>query len=343
MTKLMTRFIARLITILIKRLILCLVINFILSLNLKLQANCKGRFLNPITDVCWSCIFPITIGGVRVSTNNEDSDNQKSLVCSCSKPIARIGIPVSFWEPARLVDVTRTPYCMVNMAGTQLMEKGVQGRGSVGSSNGSRMRHSFYQVHWYIYPIIYWLELLVDFVCLEKASFDVGYLTELDPFWNDDETAFILNPEAIVFANPIAQSACSADCISTSMGFSQDSLFWCAGCQGCNYPFTGTISYHVGGVQASLLMVQRMLAKLHRQGLAWGYIGKQGLCGKYPMPVIKKSQYKTQMIYPVPSSQNKSCYPLGRLESLWASGKEFAGGGEDFGYLIWRKRNCCLL
>eukprot|EP01037_Dinobryon_pediforme_P013635 gene13635-13750_t len=89
----------------------------------------------------------------------------------------------------------------------------MQGRGSVadkGHSGG--LKRSFYQVHWYVYPVIYWLELLTDFACLERASFDVAYLTELDPLWNDEETGFILNPEAVLFGNPIAQGACAADC-----------------------------------------------------------------------------------------------------------------------------------
>ncbi len=219
-----------------------------------------------------------------------------------------------------------------------------QGGGRVATAGGSSIRgikHSFYQVHWYVYPVIYWLELLVDFICLETGSLDVGYLTELDPFWNDDETSFIINPEAILFGNPIAQAACAADCIAASSGFPLDPLFWCDGCQGSLYPFTGSIPAHVGGVQASLLATARMMAKLHREGLLWGYMGEAGLCGKYPMPVIKKSQYKTQMVYPIPFTSG--CQPLGRSEMLWGSGKEFPYKGEDFGYLIWRKRNCCLL
>jgi conjugal transfer pilus assembly protein TraU len=119
-------------------------------------------------------------------------------------------------------------------------------------------------------------------------------------------------------------------------------LFWCGGCQGSLYPFSGTIPAHVGGVQASLLATQRMMAKLHRELLLNGYMGKEGQCQKYPMPIIKKTQYKTQMVYPIPSTQRGGCHPLGRSESLWASGKEFPYQGEDFGYLIWRKRNCCL-
>ena len=307
--------------------------------------NCVGRFVNPITDICWSCLFPITIGGIRVSSAGEDTENPRDLICKCpmkTPPWVRIGLPVSFWEPVRLVDVTRTPYCLVSLGGISLMDRGIQGRGGVGNNSGNRMRHSFYHVHWYIYPLIYWLELLADFVCLETAAFDVAYMTELDPLWNDDETAFILNPEAVLFGNPIAQAACAADCLTASVGFPLDFLFWCGGCQGSLYPYTGTISAHVGGVQGSLLAAQRMIAKLHREGLLWGYIGVDGLCDKYPMPIIRKTQYKTQMVYPIPST-TKGCHPLGRSEALWGIGKEYPYQGEDFGYLIWRKRNCCVL
>ncbi len=315
---------------------------------MNVHAECQGKFVNPITDICWSCLFPITIGGIKVTGGREDTPNPHTLICACPRPPLPFpvpGIPISFWEPVRLVDVSRTPYCLVNMGGIKIANPSGEskGAGSVahGSGNNRSLKHSFYQVHWYVYPVIYWLELLVDFICIEKNGFDIAYLTELDPFWNDDETSFIINPEAILFANPIAQAACAADCVASSTGFPFDALFWCGGCQGSLYPFSGSISAHVGGVQASLLATQRMIAKLHREFLLWGYMGQEAFCSKYPMPIIRKTQYKTQMVYPIPST--KGCQPLGRSEVLWGSGKEFPYKGEDFGYLIWRKRNCCLL
>ncbi len=41
----------------------------------------------------------------------------------CSKgtpPIPIPGVSIGFWEPVRLVDITRTPYCMVNLGGVSL-------------------------------------------------------------------------------------------------------------------------------------------------------------------------------------------------------------------------------
>ena len=31
------------------------------------QGSCQGKFLNPITDICWSCIFPISLGGKAIN------------------------------------------------------------------------------------------------------------------------------------------------------------------------------------------------------------------------------------------------------------------------------------
>ncbi|KJV74371.1 traU family protein [Orientia tsutsugamushi str. TA763] len=84
-------------------------------------AGCVGRFVNPITDVCWKCLFPITIAGFKVvSSSMPDTNASGRLICLCPKPWIPIpvpGIPVGFWEPVRLVDVTKSPMCMVSLGG----------------------------------------------------------------------------------------------------------------------------------------------------------------------------------------------------------------------------------
>jgi len=307
-------------------------------------ATCHGRFANPITDICWSCLFPLTIGGIGiVSDGQPDIGNPSSPVCYCNNP-PRLGISIGFWEPVRMVDVTRTPFCMVGLGGLSL-DPGIGAPRGAQVGHDSQTRNSFYQVHWYANPILAWLEVLLDFPCLEQGSLDLAYLTEVDPLWSDDELSAILNPEAVLFANPVAKAACAADCVAASAGFPVASLFWCAGCQGSIYPMTGHVTTHIGGVQASVLLTQRMTAKMHRQLTTFATAGSRGLCGAYPLPIFDKTHYKLQMTYPVPATAKvggQCCQPYGRTTMIWGSGKSFPVSGEDFSYQIFRKRNCCV-
>lgn len=292
----------------------------------------------------------MTLGSVKIKYGGrKDIENPDQVICFCPEERDGIlktipGVPLGFWEPARLVDVTREPYCMVNM-GFQMPVGSTSRRGTVSTkSSHNSSKRSFYHVHWYIYPVIYWLELLTDFLCLEGAAIDVAYLTELDPLWGNDELSFILNPESVLFGNPIAQTSCIADCASATTDFPRNELFWCAGCLGSLYPFTGSIPTHNGGVQASQLTAARLMAKLHRQLLMWETSGEDAMCKKRIAPKIKKNQYKFQMTYPVPDTKGSmSCNPIGFSTFLTEMQKEFPYKGEDFGYLIWRKKNCCLL
>lgn len=307
--------------------------------------TCHGAILNPITDICWSCAFPMTIGKVKLMTFDQEDNNSNpdSPVCACSSP-PKAGLATGFWEPVRHVDVTRTPYCFVTLGGVTI-DVGISApRGGVGVS-GDTSKNSFYQVHWYTNPLFYYLEVLLDDVCLEQGQFDIAYITEVDPTWNDDELTMILNPDVFLFGNLVAQAACAADCVAATLGFPLSSLYWCAGCQGSIYPLNGHVQAHDGGVQASTLLVQRMAAKMHRELLVWGGAGSLGLCGYFPQIVMDKSNYKMSMTYPVPQTRDtlfgRCCQPFGRSTAVWGAGKTYPVMGEDFAYLIFRKRNCC--
>ena len=204
------------------------------------------------------------------------------------------------------------------------------GAGAPGAAGGDGAKGSVWHAHYYMYPLLSWIGVLLDLGCLEAGGLDIAWASELDPAWLDDELTFLLNPEAALFANLPAQAACAADCAAASAGLPLDPMFWCAGCQGGMYPLTGNVAAHVGGVQASLLASQRLLYRLHRAGLAWGTFGSGALCGRYPMPVMKKSQYRWQMTQPVPAVDPfTGCNPTGRSSVLWETLREAAGRGRE--------------
>ena len=120
------------------------------------------------------------------------------------------------------------------------------------------------------------------------------------------------------------------------------SLFWCAGCQGSIYPMGGHVATHIGGVQASTLLVQRMTNKLHRELLMWAGSGDAGLCGFYPQVLMDKQNYKLQMVHPIPNTTKlagRRCQPFGRTTAVWGAGKEYPVRGEDCVYQIFRQRS----
>ena len=306
---------------------------------------CHGSFINPITDVCWSCLFPITIGAIPVVQSTiSDTDNPSIPLCACGTPFPRIGISTGFWEPMAMVDVTRHPFCMVNLGGFQLNIGAEYGTGRVETAS-SDDNSSMYYVHWYQFPLLYWLNSIIDGLCLDTGDLDIAYLTELDPTWNDDELGFIIDPEALLFGNLLAQSACAADSLAASLSKSIDDLFWCAGAQGSMYPLNGHIQEHVGGVQASTLLTERMAYKMHRERVIVDSVAQNSpaLCYPDPSPIIPKSRYRYQMLNPVPTTGQGGCHPFGATTATWGAGHEIPFKGEDFGYLVFRKRNCCAL
>jgi conjugal transfer pilus assembly protein TraU len=257
-----------------------------------------------------------------------------------------VGISVGFWEPARLADVTMKPWCFPNLGGVRIAPGFDIGQGYMAGPSmvgGRSQSTAKWHVHWYVYPLLYWMELLTDFVCFEQASFDIAYMTEVDPLWQDDALSGLINPEAIVFANPIAQAACAADCVTATAAMPIDTLFWCAGCQGAMYPMNGNIPSSIGHVQSSRLALSRFAYKMHRQALAWGTMGSKGLCSKYVMPIMRKQQYRFQMVNPIPTVSGRyACSSIGASSMPPGAGRAYPAGGEDMGYLVWRKRNCCV-
>jgi len=313
-----------------------------------LPSTCNGNFVNPISDICWDCLFPLSVGSIPVvPSRHPDTRNPSFPICLCpisAPPFVRPGIAIGFWEPARLVDVSKDPWCFVNIGGLNISPGFDIGHKTTTYEDGSAHEGQYF-VHWYIYPLLYWLELLADFACVENASFDIAYVSELDPLWQDDELSMLINPEAAVFANPIAQAACAADCAAvTTTGQNVPGLFWCGGCHGSIYPFNGNLGTDTTRIQGAALAAERMTYKLHRQLIAWRTSGPEAICQKQIAPIWPREQYRYQLVNPIPHvSGPGTCPRAGTATIVYESGRTIPAVGEDVGFLVWRKRNCCAL
>ncbi|EAQ0499776.1 conjugal transfer protein TraU [Salmonella enterica subsp. enterica serovar Bonariensis] len=308
------------------------------------DAACEGRFVNPITDICWRCMFPLSLGSTKVTGGDlPDTSNPGSPVQFCPMPppvFQRVGLAIGYWEPMAMTDVARSPGCMVNLGGFTV-NLGKMGMGTA-KKDDKQVNGAFYHVHWYKYPLTYWLNIITSLGCLQGGDLDIGYLSEIDPTWEDSALTSILNPEAVIFANPIAQGACAADAIASAVNKPLDPLFWCAGSQGSMYPFNGWVSNESSPLQSSVLVSERMAFKLHRQGQILESVGAdRAVCFEYPSPIIPKERWRYQMVNMYPDVAQ--CHPFGRTVMRWETGRNPPNTKKNYGYLLWRKRNCVFL
>ena len=135
-----------------------LLVMLVLGVGQAHAVSCKGKFANPITDLCWSCMFPLKIAGATLaSLDQEDTANPGGMpACFCGNP-PKFGFKVSFWEPVRRVDVVRKPFCMVSLGGIDI-DPGFDAPVASRYRRDGQDQSSFYQVHWYVDPIIYYLQ-----------------------------------------------------------------------------------------------------------------------------------------------------------------------------------------
>lgn len=307
--------------------------------------SCSGRVINPITDVCWDCLFPIQVMGVRLSSSGvNDPITDAEAICTCgSGAQLRLGVNLSFFEPIRTAEIVREPWCFPSLGGISITGPRAPAHGRSSSRNEIGGRNSaFYQVHWYHTPWLFVLETILDTSCLEQSAWDLAYMTELDPFWDDAWASFVLAPEAALFASLPAVAACATDCAAAAAGTPRPELFWCAGCQGSLYPLAGWAAAATSHAQAWHLLSQRMTVKLAREGILWATYGKRGQCGPYFEPIPRKDVWRSQLIYPTVNAKGPDCcQPFGAPIQPWIAGRTFPGKGENGALLLWRKRDCC--
>jgi conjugal transfer pilus assembly protein TraU len=197
------------------------------------------------------------------------------------------------------------------------------------------VRYSKTQAHHFIFPVWAILELLADFICIEHSGFDVGYLSEVDPLWQSDILAVITQPESLLFANPIAQLACVADSISTNAGYSMSPLYWCVGSGGSAYPMTGNVN-NQDFLQANETASARLQYKLARELLVCDTAVH--LCTCVPTPIWIKHNYRTHIAKPV---RDAWCHPFGRSDLVWGALKNPPMAGDNFVWMMFRRRACC--
>ena len=359
------------------------------------SANVFGAAL--VTGVCWSCMLPVSWGNTTLGSGDntkKPSGANTDKTCKCigdetnNGALVKAGLSVGAWFPTRIIEQVKRPYCFPSLFGKQLDDASLaesswnlghyQAESGSGLDSEQTMKTS---VHLYSYPLLQMLQIMDIPTCVPDyyTTFDLLYLSEAFPNFNSSQLAFLVNPEALLFANPLALSAQALDCSAvTGTDRGLDQAFWVAGCWGGMYPLVGS-SVGMGSKQKhSSLVTTKFLYMLARLSFVKRTVGKDALCEQKYMPMMKKSQFRFQQIWPMseskgstqeigdtpettdtpPSSdpndgessvqeidlsalQDGCCHALGQSTFTWGEWRNTPGNG-NYVYILWQYVDCCV-
>ena len=316
---------------------------------------CRGKQYAPTTDTDWNDAYPITIAGTQETGSAANQDPALMLamppICVCPGPFGfpEEGIGITYWQPMYVAEAQNDPGCLSSMGGEQvlspayqIMQSELTGLGAADGPNSAGGTNRM-QIHWYKYPVFAMMGIMASVECNNNTGFDLAYMTELDPLWQDDTWSAIFTPEAVLFSNMAAQSACSVDSVASTLGFTLDSLFWCQGTWGSAYPFSGNSSQANSDNpwSSNNELVGRFIARSARMGLQQMTIGPGAICSSSFSPIWIKSQYRFDTIGPIPR--------FGRAVVVGSAGLDQeppVANTATQSYtttLIWQGMQCCMM
>lgn len=304
-------------------------------------APCPSGFINPLTKISWQCIFPITIAGTSIGGTGQPNrgarENHGSPICICPSPTIGVptpGLKVSMWNPSHWVDTNANKGCM-SALGFDLMPSGPLGEGALDQqANGTE--YQFQQTHYYIAPAFAMLDLFTDIPCISNEGFDVAYMSEIDPTYNNPFLAILLYPETVLFNNPAAILSCIADAArATGSRTPIDLLFYCQGSWGGTYPLTGDVNPS-DDLQGNAHLAGKAVFRMGRLGLLRR--SDPSGCFESPAPIWQKSGFKLQQMIPVKQS---GCVNVGQSGLLWTGGRS-RPTKDNHTFAIFEKMTCCV-
>ena len=348
-----------------------------------------------ISKICWGAMFPLKIGGVNTFPSKDniplpEGVNDRPL-CACGGDLKkgilpRAGVTLGLWQPARVIEIVRKPYCMPLFGGLQLpIDQTAGGERQQGFTyTAPDQIHTpfmgqFIFMNWnfYAFPVLQALKLFDAPGCNPGgyAAFDMPLMfSGFFPNWYDPELAYFLIPDVSLLTIPAMMVAQPIECGYAAVNRAPIDKFWMsAGCWGNLPPYTGSVT-PASSVRASSLLSARVLSLLSRlpTSLVERTVGKDAVCVPQYMPILKKSQFKISMLFPVPEAKgydttlpsgpsapfgqqvqeqdftvlgnaNRSCaHSIGYPTALWGDWRKRPTTGEDYVYLLWQWTDCCL-
>ncbi|BBO87979.1 TraU family protein [Desulfosarcina ovata] len=294
-------------------------------------------------------ILPTLVGSTCIEQewNPDGFDYEFEVLGTCECCYGwwcRYGTLIAFWEPHRIIETVKDPYCSPTASQSLLLSLSADDAGSLDEVflGGTHADHSntegatvFAQVHYLTHPMLDAMIDEFDDMCWESSDNGMEYISETDSEWQEIYSSMWW-PEASLFATYPMVETCMADAAAAQFGTPIDALYWCLGAWGTLFNMNGHFNqdeYTTGNAG----LAARTIAHMGRRGLLMDAASVQ--CYAISMPIWIKSYFKLQPIRP---NEHPFKIPIGMDPLFWSEGlNRVDPGGDNFAWLLWRLRICC--
>lgn len=294
-------------------------------------------------------MYPITLAGSTIATSGGARNCPSMMnISTCTCPGRLYGTPTpgvmyTMYMPQYVSEVVGTPGCSPILGGEQILgdsyayqQSPADFFGGAGDDNASVR-----QVHWMNYPVFAVIGMIMDAICLHSSNvLDMAYMTEVDPIWQDELWAALFSPEGSLFASVEAMLASIPDSIAASfVKCNIDPFVWTGGA-GHIYPWSGVTNTSPDELTTAARAVQEFTARHARVGMLWTTVTPLATCGPTMNPLLPKSQYRTDLLWPNGKTSGSPDVFGTNAEMYTSRGtlpfNEFAL------FLLWEGMQCCL-
>lgn len=327
---------------------------------------------NMVTNVCWTCMFPIVVGGQQIIGEFNDNaftgnpglahfeegthprisgaPHDRGDIPILSECDGKACVTTGRWSPFRIIEFTRNPGCSRALGGIDVSH-GLSavspdvnlnwGTYAAGSENGQPVT-TYFNYHVIAFPITTMLSMASFSECTADQSPDMDLLliSEIDPTWNNPDLAFHVTPENAAVATPVAALSCAPEGVSASFGRPLNRMFWCAGSWGGMFPINGHTAYaNKPAQETAALFANRAMYMSHRRGMSFRVYKQDTLCKPRFTSLYPKTQYRWQLLGPIPDA--KRAIWTGSITARWAAGKNLPTEVDPM-LLMFRWEDCCF-
>lgn len=306
-----------------------------------------SKILGPklIDGICWSCMMPMKIMGAKIGTGTVPSGSTSKILCACKDGLGvpRFGYTSGLWNPARVIEVVRNPWCSPTLGGRKLMNN-YRLMGGAEKSDLDSTDSDFRSVHFIAFPLLQILEMLFSTQCNPEGyvEIDVISMSEVDPTHNDPELDFLMNPFGTLLADVTNITMGAALCAKETAGIESDVDFWWNGCLGALLPMTGVVNDEISPGRDTTQAGMKYLSKMHMLGLSRKTFGDDAMCGGEIFPMLPKSGLRLSRLFPHSEASGKCCHTTGASTFTWGGEWRNIPGVSEYTYMLWRYTDCCM-